>query len=399
MADTQPDRLIFWPFFKRLEREFSYERWIDKYRIFLNTLAKGYITYDDEFNSFRQFCKILYLQDHRHEARFDELLREYIELEKKALIDLLIATQTSKIREKKEQKTTPVEDDKDEGNTKIWEQEKEEKDDIYDGEQTAGYDEETESKYFHPDIGELADEQDTDRGILITAEKYLHTDEYFPASRREMVKAWQYLRRMEKSGVGDKPDLPATVEKVAREGIFLDPVYHPRFANRQDTLLLLADSRGSMTPFNELTRRLIHTALNEGRHRRAPVYYYHNFPQGRLYHRPNLTEPIGIGEALQKSSRHATYAFIISDAGAARGSRDASRILSRLEATMEFVDVLQQKTACIIWLNPMPLHRWRGTPAEKIAEQVSAMIPVIEQEEYNFQDVLRRCIKFKGKKI
>ena len=399
MADNRTDRLIFWPFFKRLEREFSYERWIDKYRIFLKTLAKGYIPYDDEFNSFRQFCKILYLQDHRHEIRFDELLTEYIELEKKALIDLLIATQTSQKREKKDQKTTLVEDDISEGNTKGWEQENEGKDDVNDEEKTADYEEETEIKYFHPDIGEITGAQDADPGILITAEKYLHTDEYFPASRREMVKAWQYLRRMEKSGVGDKPDLPATVKKVAQEGIFLDPVYQARFANRQDTLLILADSRGSMTPFNELTQRLIHTALNEGRHRRAPVFYYHNFPKGSLYRQPNLTEPIGIGEALQKSSQHSTYAFIISDAGAARGSSDESRISLRFEATMEFVEVLQQKTAHIIWLNPMPRHRWRGTPAEMIAEKVSAMIPVIEQEEYNFQDVLRRCIKFKGNKI
>jgi uncharacterized protein with von Willebrand factor type A (vWA) domain len=212
-----------------------------------------------------------------------------------------------------------------------------------------------------------------------------------------MIKAWQYLRRKEKSGFSNRLDITATVDQVAKSGLLEKPVYQHSFVNRKDTLLILADSRGSMSAFSDLNNRLIQTAKGEGGHKRASVFYYKNVPATSLFKQPNLTDRIPISEALLSCNPNLTIAFIISDAGASKGNKDQKRISHRIKETRNFLKILEQRTAHIVWLNPMPKHRWKNTAAEWIVQEksITAMIPLLEQGEYNFQDIIRKILKFK----
>lgn len=102
-------------------------------------------------------------------------------------------------------------------------------------------------------------------------------------------------------------------------------------------------------------------------------------------------------QAIHRANRNISYAFIISDAGAARGNDNRDQIEKRVQLIRPFLQLLQAHMAYVIWLNPMPLHRWRGTAAEVIANEpaVTAMVPVLEEGIYNYQDVIRRIIKYK----
>ena len=64
-------------------------------------------------------------------------------------------------------------------------------------------------------------------------------------------------------------------------------------------------------------------------------------------------------DLLRQTPRHSTLAFIISDAGAARGNVHPRRI----DATRAFLEQLRIRVPHMLWLNPLPRHRWQGSSA------------------------------------
>jgi hypothetical protein len=384
------ERLPFWHFFHRIEKELSYERWIEKYGLFERALTGNdqTITWDDtdDWQSFRSFCKILYLQDHRDETRFDAILTEAIEIEKR----LVLSAFTTTLDDPNKQPTIdsnpaptvisppppPLLPPEDKGKSKKSNVKAEQPkfDDVL---------------YFHPQL----DTSNTTENWTNTT-IYLHTDEYFPVTRRQMGVAWQYLRRKEKGGLTNEINLPATIQKVAKEGLFLYPVMQFAAINRADNLIFFADTRGAMAPFHEFTRRLIHTAKNEGGQIKAPVYYFQNYPSGFVYKQENLSDPIKVSETLLKTNRNATLAIIISDAGAALSDfADESQRAQYTTNVTLFLGQLREQVAHIIWLNPMPEHRWLGTPAQAIQQQVTIMAPVFDEGGINFPNIVRLLLK------
>ncbi len=390
------ERLPFWHFFHRIERELSYERWVDKYRLLHQALLRndGLIDWDstengnDPWAGFKRFCKILYLQDYRDEARFDTILTEAIALEEKTIREALFSAQTHNTTTGSDttDNTIPKNDNDviqqpegqgDNGTDKT----KNNKQKTKKSEPVAD-----ETLYFHPNLGDLP----PDEAPAMRTDNYLHTDEYFPVTRRQMGVAWQYLRRKEEGQPTTEIDIPATVKKVSKEGIFLEPVRRLAIENRSDNLIFLADVRGSMTPFNEFTRRLIHTARNEGGHSKAGVFYFQNYPAGFVYRKPNLSDPLKLSTALQKTNKNATMAIIISDACAAQPDKAPADFV---EKTDLFLHALYERVAHIIWLNPMPRHRWAGTPAALIEPKVTVMAPVFDEAIINFPNTIRLLLK------
>ena len=164
--------------------------------------------------------------------------------------------------------------------------------------------------------------------------------------------------------------------------------------NRADNLIFFADTRGVMAPFHEFTRRLIYTAKNEGGQMKAPVYYFQNYPSGFVYKQENLSDPIKVAETLLKTNRNATLAIIISDAGAALSDfADESQRTQYATNVKLFLNQLREQVAHIIWLNPMPEHRWLGTPAQEIQTQVTIMAPVFDEGGINFPNIVRLLLK------
>ncbi len=192
---------------------------------------------------------------------------------------------------------------------------------------------------------------------------------YFPVNRRQMKQSWRYLRCLVREGPAVELDLIATVNKIGRQGILLNPVLVPRRINRTQ-LLLLVDQDGSMIPFHVISRRLVETALQGGRLGRVGVYYFHNCPTEHFYHDSARLSAEQIDTVLAQLHQSQAVALIFSDAGAVRGGFNPER--HRL--TKIFLERLGKQVRCIAWLNPMPKLRWVNTTAQEIAH----LVPMFE---------------------
>jgi uncharacterized protein len=395
--------LLFWNFFKAIEQSLSYERWIDKYKLFVNALHNGLIPLEDDLKSFRALCNVLYLQDHRDQKRFNELLDIAIRFEGERLEKMLRAGLERAERAAIERPAAiPQAPPKvDSGDTLelpalpgMEEAEEEEDDGPLPPPKEKQKEKAVETgEMYYKTPWNISSNEHTDEERYGDEARFLHSDEYFPLNRRNMVKGWQFLRYKERTDNSPELDVPATASKIAREGLFLEPVFKQGLRNRQDTLIILADVHGSMAPFHELSARLIYTAQHEGGHARAPVFYFQNFPTAYVYRKPNLSVPVKIDEALRQSNSSVTTAVIISDAGAARGNTDRVIIERRQQQTAAFLAEVRKRCAKVLWLNPVPRHRWENTAAAGIPKL--NMVPMLEQDTYNFQDTLRAIFKQK----
>ena len=194
--------------------------------------------------------------------------------------------------------------------------------------------------------------------------RYMLLTEYFPVTKRQMKQCWRYLRRPVRQGVPTELDVEATVAKIGREGILLQPVMMPPRTNRTD-LVLLIDQEGSMVPFHDLSRQLVETAQRGGRLRTTNVFYFHDYPDEYLYRHPAMLDAKHISEVLEEIGERAAV-LIVSDAGAARGNFDQERV----DNTKTWIEQLQQSVRYFAWLNPMPSECWRETTAGEIARFV-----------------------------
>ena len=201
------------------------------------------------------------------------------------------------------------------------------------------------------------------------ARAYLLTSDYQPVTRRQMKQSWRHLRRPVREGPATEVDLEATIDRLGRDGILLEPVRIPPRVNRAK-LFLFIDQEGSMVPFHAMSRRLTETALRGGRLGWTGVYYFHNCPEGHLYADPARQHAHAIDDVLDRCRAERAGVLIFSDAGAARGGL----IPERVKITRGFLDRALQHTRRVAWLNPMPQSRWPSTSAGEIAR----MIPMFE---------------------
>jgi uncharacterized protein with von Willebrand factor type A (vWA) domain len=185
---------------------------------------------------------------------------------------------------------------------------------------------------------------------------------------RQMYQSWRKLDRPTKTGLTDIIDLPQTIQDIARTGMFLQAAYLPELKNTTK-LLILADSQGSMLPFHGLSEQIILAAKKEGGLQSVAHYFFLNYPEKNLYTNAAQTEFIAQKKAFETSLIGQNPAIlIISDAGAARGQFNPTRVA----ATNLFINYLQQHSSRrIVWLNPMPRTRWKGTSAQYIAKNVA----------------------------
>jgi hypothetical protein len=188
---------------------------------------------------------------------------------------------------------------------------------------------------------------------------------YWPVSRRFMSYMWRYLRRPLHDGPADVLNIGATIEKTAKQGFFLSPIYQRRTRNYAH-LILLIDQGGSMTPFHRFSRNLAETAQHESNLGVVDVFYFHDVIAGSVYLDPFLTTKVRFDEVLEHCTGDSSV-LIVSDAGAARGHRK----LERIKATTEFLYRLKQQTSLIAWLNPMPQDRWAYSSAQIISHLIS----------------------------
>lgn len=209
---------------------------------------------------------------------------------------------------------------------------------------------------------------------------YLLLDDYLPVTVRQMNQSWRYLRRPVREGALTELDVSATIDQIAQQGFFLNPVLVPQRVNRSQLILLL-DLNGSMVAFHSLGERIKDTVIAGGQLGRSQVYYFHNCPVDYLYLDPGQRYYRTFEQVLHQTSPSYTSVLIFSDAGAARGGYSEDR----LEWTQIFLQQLQQKIRYVAWLNPVPRERWAGTTAGEIAK----LVPMFESDRPGLQQAIK----------
>lgn len=397
-------------FIEQLQSELGYAADLQKYQQLLRALSEGRIQpggQDSEYEPLLRFCRLLFLQDENHQEVFDDLFEKCWEAEMEKLaagINAILprrggvgsTTETGQTSSIDGSGTTPSpKGAKKSGASRT-------RSTVSRSGTTAQRSEKTEritTRYFHPefDLTEWGvpkpDEGKKEEVSKKSNYSWQDTDEYFPISRRQMLKAWQFIRAHEEGQLSDEVDIPATVHKLAREQFIAEPVFKAIRKKRENILLILADYRGSMSPFHELTNRIILTARKKGMHETAKVYFFQNYPVDHVYKHASMVQPVHLDKVFSQTNPQFTLTLLISDGGAARGYPNPRRV----EATTDFLGKLRKNVANITWLNPMPRQRWWGTSAERILEDNPwlPMFPIFGEDDIYFQRTIQSL--FSGK--
>jgi hypothetical protein len=368
MSQLQLNKRPLWfePFLQQLKKELGYPFDISKYTQLLQW-ANDQPWTDAGVPMYRLYgiCRVLFLQNHEHEAIFRDRFFEYL-INELAYEQTLAEKEIVKIEQPAVNPVTPT----------IAPITRAPIDPVVDTEMAEPPDEEPEEatgnkkRYLNLFIPESG--VDDALTSLQTSNKYLFTaDAYLPLTKREMLHGWRQLRKRETYIWSNRLDVKTTVQQIASEGVLLKPMFEKEQVNSDDLLLILIDCKGSMTPFHHLSKKLVEAAVSGGGHRNALVYYFYNCPAGVVYRNPALTEPVPLENLYSTIRSNHTNALIISDAGAARGGVNEER----KKQTIKFLEGdkdkagLHKSALFVVWLNPMPRHRWVNTTAAAICEE------------------------------
>jgi uncharacterized protein with von Willebrand factor type A (vWA) domain len=201
-------------------------------------------------------------------------------------------------------------------------------------------------------------------------------------SVRSLIVAWRRFRLAQRSGPRVELDLDATVAAQTRDRFLLEPVLLPARRN-QARLVVLIDASESMAPWRSVNR-LIAESLDRSQLAHTALHYFDEAPDDDVYEDERLSRVVPVERALQ---RHDDCALlIVSDAGAARGRVDRARV----RQFRNFIARVKGRWQPIVWLNPMPRQRWRGTVAESMSRVPGLlMLPFTDDSLIHAVDYLR----------
>lgn len=382
--------LWFEPFLQQLKKELGYPFDISKYTQLLQW-ANDQPWTDAGVPMYKLYgiCRVLFLQNHEHEAIFRDRFFEYLINElayEQSLVEKEIVKTDQPVVNPVEPTKAPI-TPLTSGPVKP----------IEDTEMAEPPDEDpeeaTENKKKYLNLTIPAAGTDDAIASLQASNKYLFSaDAYLPLTKREMLHGWRQLRKRESYVFSNRLDVKTTVQQIAREGVLLKPIFEKEQVNSDDLLLILIDCKGSMTPFHYLSKKLVEAAMSGGGHRNARVYYFYNCPTGVVYKNAALTEPVPLETLYSMIRSNHTNALIISDAGAARGGINKERInqtIRFLEGDKKDKPGLHKSALFVVWLNPMPRHRWVNTTAAAICEESDTPMFSLMDDGYSADGLLK----------
>jgi|SRR6478736_2467909 len=200
-------------------------------------------------------------------------------------------------------------------------------------------------------------------------------------SRRQMTVHWRRFRVQRRDGPRTELDLQASIDRQCRNGYLDAPVFASTRRNRA-RLVLAIDVSASMATWRDFCEDLVHS-LEESRLGGYQVYFFENVPDV-LYRTSSLHGASTLDEAV--AATEGSAAFFVGDDGAARARHDSGRVA----AMKKCLDRARSSWEPIVWLNPMPRHRWRGTGAELTArDRRLSTIPLGAEEFARAIDLIR----------
>jgi len=187
------------------------------------------------------------------------------------------------------------------------------------------------------------------------------TPSQMPLPQRSLLDSWQLLRRPLREGTRNELDMDATIRRITQEGYFSDVVMRPIKSKRVE-LIVLVDDGNVMLPFRPALQPLIN-AIETQQITPATVYRFTTYPDEYLYDWQQPTQAIPFDQVLSRMHVRRTIVLIWGDAGATQPNPSEDH----RTGLMTFLTRLSPCVRSLIWLNPLPPHRWVGTLAEEVA--------------------------------
>jgi uncharacterized protein with von Willebrand factor type A (vWA) domain len=199
---------------------------------------------------------------------------------------------------------------------------------------------------------------------------------------RQMALLWRRLRRNQRVGVKQELDLQASVRQRCEVGVLQRPVLRPCRRNTA-RLLVLADASPSMAPWMPFLQ-VLEASLAHGRLGATALRWFSNVPGTALQSSAHQEREEAREDVLRRFAGAAV--LVVSDAGSARGLLSRRRV----RRTNAFLASATSWGTQVVWINPMPADRWRGTSAERIAaEGPVVMLPLDGANLGRAVDILR----------
>jgi hypothetical protein len=187
------------------------------------------------------------------------------------------------------------------------------------------------------------------------------TPSQMPLPQRTILDSWQLLRRPIREGIRDELDLDATIRRITQEGYFSDVVMRPVKSKRAE-LIVLVDDDNVMLPFRPALQPLVN-AIETQQITPAMMYRFTTYPDEYLYDWKQPTQAMPLDRILSRMHPRRTIVLIWGDAGATQ----ANPLDDHRKGLMTFLTRLSPCVRSLIWLNPLPPHRWVDTLAAEVA--------------------------------
>ncbi|MFM7449839.1 MAG: hypothetical protein ACKO24_14745 [Leptolyngbyaceae cyanobacterium] len=182
-----------------------------------------------------------------------------------------------------------------------------------------------------------------------------------PLSTRTVLDSWRFLRRPLRESTRYELDLEATIDRISREGYFSDVALRPLLSKRAE-LIVLVDDSNVMLPFRPALQPLV-AAIAARQLTPATLYRFTTYPEDYLYNWQAPTKAIPLDPVLSRLHPRRSIVMIWGDAGATQ----TTTLADHRRGLITFLTRLTPCLRSIIWLNPLPPHRWPGTLAQEIA--------------------------------
>jgi len=398
-SDNNTDSPPFYQFYRRLV-ENNFQIGLGEYWIFIRAVEEfvglnikefSYLlnlSRDKEFKSdfFKNYSnsliKSLWLKPNQSQQLFDELFEESYKLyysfaqkksEPAADTNTTVPTDKDKIEKDQEIKDPVVKTDALKPET------------IEDKEESIDRDVKIRISTGKSDNNDLIDLRGN-----VEKSKFLFAKKFYPIDRRQILQNLKPLAAFRQQNETIEIDFDLTIKKITEKGVFTEAVFKKRKKN-ETKLLLLIDNKGSMIAFEQLTNILKNELektlgiLHPKKDETMKTFYFKNVPNNYFYKDTIHMEYEEINKTMNHFKNKSALIIILSDAGAARGSRNSERI----NKTEEFLSNLRKNcSGRIAWINPLPKERWSGNSAGKISGRV-AMFEANEKGIKNVVNLLK----------
>ncbi len=403
-------KLIFFDFFQDLRKE-GVALDFKQYQLFLYAFTLG--GWQGKINSAEakktalyNLCKTLWLTRSGFEPLFKRLFEEsYTSLEEKWDLEELIGSQgqegdeeSGEGKDKKIKKPTLPKDKK-----------KGKSEGDQEGDGNKGKDETSIGEKDDSDFSKSSDKEvelyvekgkggggDSYQAIKrsIKETPFIFTKEkHLPIPSRKMGQVWKKLQNCTELIEGTQMDVKETVHRIGKEKIILRPSYQ-KIKKGEQHVIMLIDHKGAMVAFEEWANQLIEIIENSLTGSKVSTYFFYNAPlpienesnrDFKVFENPSHIASKKISELLKTCTKDSEI-IIFSDAGVLDGRPDTETI----STFIHLIKQLKSRTSRILWVNPMPKNRWKGSSA-------STLTSFVKMVEFSFDGIEKGVKSFQHK--